>query len=57
MAAPDYKARFSDAAAEGALDVTLRAECREQIGVQVPLTAEDLARIEEKIPKTEEDGP
>ncbi len=50
-------ARFSDAAAEGALDVTLRAECREQIGVEVPLTAEDLARIEEKIPKTEEDGP
>ena len=35
--------------------VTLRAECREQIGAEVPLTAEDLAEIEAKIPpKTEE---
>ena len=35
--------------------VTLRAECREQIGAEVPLTDADLAEIQAKIPpKTEE---
>ena len=41
----------------GAQDVTLRAECREQIGGETPLTEEDLAWIREKIPQTEENGP
>ena len=34
--------------------VTLRAECREQIGIAVPLTADDLMEIESKIPKPED---
>ena len=43
--------QFSHSMADGAMYVTLRAECREQIGRYEPLTAQELARIEEKIPK------
>ena len=45
---------FSASEGDGALYVTLRAECREQIGREEPLTEADLASIQEKIPKTEE---
>ena len=41
--------------ADGMTYVTLAAECREQIGVTVPLTAEEIAGIEAKIPKTAEE--
>ena len=46
--------RFTRSEKDGALAVTLHAECREQIGRDVPLTAEDLLAIQRKIPKTEE---
>ena len=39
----------------GMVYVTLAAECREQIGVTVPLTAEEIAEIESKIPRTAEE--
>ena len=45
---------FTASENNGALTVTLRAECREQIGREEPLTEADLAEIQEKIPKTEE---
>ena len=45
---------FSGSEKDGAMYVTLRAECREQIGREEPLTEKDLAEIEAKIPKTEE---
>ncbi len=45
---------FSASEEDGALYVTLRAECREQIGREAPLTDADLAEIQAKIPKTEE---
>lgn len=45
---------FSASEKDGALSVTLRAECREQIGREEPLTEKDLAEIQAKIPKTEE---
>ena len=45
---------FTASEADGVLYVTLRAECREQIGAEVPLTAEDLAAIQAKIPAKEE---
>ncbi len=45
--------RFSASSEDGALYVTLRAECREQIGVSAPLTDDDLAEIQAKIPQTE----
>ena len=41
--------------AEGMVYVTLEAECREQIGVTVPLSAEEIAGIESRIPKTAEE--
>ena len=50
-------ARTTASSSGGAQDVTLRAECREQIGGETPLTEEDLAWIREKIPQTEENGP
>ena len=45
---------YTHSQSDDALYVTLRAECREKIGTEVPLTAEDLWEIESKIPKTEE---
>ncbi len=45
---------YSASEKDGAMYVTLRAECLEQIGREEPLTARDLAEIEAKIPKTEE---
>ena len=46
---------FTASEEEGALYVTLRAECREQIGVEMPLTEAELAEIQKMIPgKTEE---
>ena len=45
---------FSASEKDGVLTVTLRAECREQIGREAPLTDGDLAAIQAKIPKTEE---
>ena len=45
---------FAASEENGVLTVTLRAECREQIGTEVPLTAEDLAAIQAKIPPKEE---
>lgn len=39
---------------DGMLYVTLRAECREEIGTVRTLTEEELMEIESKIPKTEE---
>lgn len=45
---------FSASLTDGTIRVTLRAECREQIGVERLLTAEELAAIENKIPKTED---
>ena len=45
---------FTGSERDGALSVTLRAECREQIGREEPLTQEDLAAIQAKIPTTEE---
>ena len=41
---------FTASEKDGALYVTLRAECREQIGLAVPLTEADLAEIQAKIP-------
>ncbi len=46
--------RFAALERDGALYVTLRAECREQIGVEQPLTDQDLADIQAKIPPKEE---
>ncbi len=43
--------QFSHSVADGVMYVTLRAECREQIGRYEPLTPQELAQIEEKIPK------
>ena len=48
------QSRFNASEKNGVLYVTLRAECREQIGGEVPLTAEDLAAIQAKIPVKEE---
>ena len=50
-------ARFTAGERNGALTVRLQAECREQIGAERLLSAEELARIEERIPKTEEHNP
>ncbi len=44
---------FTGSERDGAMVVTLRAECREQIGREEPLTPADLADIQAKIPKTE----
>ena len=41
--------------ADGMTYVSLAAECREQIGETVPLTAGEIAEIESKIPKTAEE--
>ena len=41
---------------EGLMYVTLRAECREQIGTPVPLTEKDFYEIEQKMPKTEDNS-
>ena len=46
---------YSVWSAGGMTYVTLAAECREQIGVTVPLTAEEIAAIESRIPKTAEE--
>ncbi len=46
---------FTAAAKDGAMYVTLRAECREQIGLEQPLTDQDLADIQAKIPPKEEE--
>ncbi len=46
--------RFSASGSNGALYVTLRAECREQIGVSAPLTDDGLAEIQAKIPSTDD---
>ena len=45
---------FSAARSGETIRVTLRAECREQIGAERPLTEAELAEIERKIPKTED---
>lgn len=45
---------FSASEEDGALYVTLRAECREQIGRVEPLTDADLAEIQAKIPSTDD---
>ncbi len=45
---------FTASEKDGIMSVTLRAECREQIGTEVPLTEEDIREIQMKIPKTEE---
>ncbi len=47
-------AEFSAWEAEGMLYVTLQAECRERVGVPVPMTEAELAAVYEKIPQTEE---
>ena len=49
------ESQFTASAEDGVMYVTLRAECREQIGTEAPLSEADLAAIQEKIPpKTEE---
>ena len=47
--------KFTASQSDGTMYVTLRAECREQIGREVPLTEEDLWEIQLKIPNTEEE--
>ncbi len=47
-------AEWSSWEEDGWLFVTLSAECRERVGVTVPLTEAGLAAVYEKIPKTEE---
>lgn len=43
------EAQFTASEKDGALRVTLRAECVEQIGVSVPLTEDEIAAIEARI--------
>ncbi len=45
---------FTSSERDGVLYVTLRAECREEIGRTVPLTEAELMDIQSKIPETEE---
>ena len=45
---------FTASERDGVLYVTLRAECREEIGCTVPLTEEELMDIQSKLPDTEE---
>ena len=46
--------RFTASQADGALYVTLRAECREQIGTAVPFTDQDLAEVRDKVIRAKE---
>ncbi len=51
------ESHFTSTEGDGTLYVTLRAECREPIGAEIPLTDADLAEIQAKIPpKTEDQG-
>ncbi|MCD8321437.1 MAG: sporulation protein YqfD [Oscillospiraceae bacterium] len=50
-------ARFTASNGDGVLYVTLFAECQEQIAQAVPMTAEEILEIQEKIVVTEEAEP
>ncbi|MCD7768638.1 MAG: hypothetical protein LUH36_00750, partial [Oscillospiraceae bacterium] len=50
-------ARFTASGGDGVLYVTLFAECQEQIARAVPMTAEEILEIQEKLVTIEEAEP